>query len=283
MCPLGFRKYEALGNDYVVIDPSDLPIAPSAETVRRICDRHHGVGADGILWGPTSRQAPFGLRMFNSDGSEFEKSGNGLRIFARFLWDCGLAPGPVFGIATSAGMVEAHILDPQASRIALDMGQLSFSSQSVPVTGCSREVIDEPIIVAGRSYSFTAVTIGNPHCVLFVEELTPALAHEIGPLLESHGLFPNRTNVQFARATSRHDLQIEIWERGAGYTLASGTSSCAAAGAAVRTGRCDSPISVHMPGGAMRVEISEDWCARLTGDVRAVCRGELSDEVWMCA
>jgi diaminopimelate epimerase len=290
-----FFKYNALGNDYIVLDPADWPEPPAADAILRICDRHRGVGSDGILWGPIpsvptfqrSNVPTFTLRLFNPDGSEFEKSGNGLRIFARYLWDRGLPAGPEFGILTPGGAVTAHVLDAEGAHIAMDMGRLSFLSTDIGVTGPAREVVNEEVAVAGLRLWIVGVTIGNPHCVVFLDAQTPevqaglggltaALAHRLGPGLEHLPLYPNRTNVQFAQAVDLHTLRIEIWERGAEYTLASGTSSCAAAGAAIRTGRCESPVIVQMPGGEMRVEVAPDWSVRLTGTVEFVCYGEVA-------
>lgn len=278
-----FRKYQALGNDYIVLDPVDWPEPPDEREIQRICDRHRGVGADGILWGPTARCQPFGLRLFNPDGSECETSGNGLRIFARYLWETGLSGAPAFAIASPAGVVVAHVLDQEGGSIAIEMGRLSFDSDAIPVSGPPREVIGEELIVDGRRVIINAATIGNPHCVVFLEEIAAGswpdearrAAHELGPHLERHPMFASRTNVQFARAVDRHTVQIEIWERGAGYTLASGTSSCAAAGIAIKTGRCESPVTVSMPGGSMLVEVDASWAVRLTGPVTTVCTGEI--------
>ncbi|MCX7669155.1 MAG: diaminopimelate epimerase, partial [Anaerolineae bacterium] len=283
-----FAKYQALGNDYIVLDPADWPAPPTAAQIRRICDRHTGVGADGILWGPWLEQAPtvgapaFRLRLFNPDGSEFEKSGNGLRIFARYLWERGLPAGPEFTLLTPAGPVHAHILDAAGDQIALDMGRLTFDGREIPLAAAMAEAIEMPITVADRTLKITAVGIGNPHCVVFVEAADAdleELARTLGPQLERHPLYPNRTNVQFVRVVDRHTLRMAIWERGAGYTLASGTSSCAAAGAAIRTGRCLSPVTVHMPGGPARVEVTAAWEARLSGAVAPVCRGEVAPDV----
>jgi diaminopimelate epimerase len=156
------------------------------------------------------------------------------------------------------------------------MGQLSFRSPAIPAGGLEREVVDETIEVGGRPFVITAAGMGNPHCVVFLDDISPELARALGPEIERLPLFPERTNVQFAHVIDRHALRIEIWERGAGYTLASGTSSCAAAGAAIRTGRCASPVTVRMPGGQMAVEVTPDWFVRLTGAVAPVCTGELS-------
>jgi len=283
-----FAKYQALGNDYIVLDPADWPEPPAAEQIRRLCDRRLGVGADGILWGPlppTTADAAgrcFGVRLFNPDGSEFEKSGNGLRIFARYLWDRRLPAGPDFALQTPAGPVVAHVLDAGGDRIALDMGRLSFDGREIPLVGSPREVIEEPATVAGRALRITAVGIGNPHCVVFVDDPDADLAdlaRSLGPEMEHLPLYPNRTNVQFARVRGPHELEMAIWERGAGYTLASGTSSCAAAGAAIRTGRCVSPVTVHMPGGSLRVEVNAAWEARLIGAVAPVCTGEVAADL----
>ena len=290
-----FFKYDALGNDYIVLDPTDWPEPPAADAIRRICDRHHGVGSDGILWGPIaigttfqeSDVPTFALRLFNPDGSEFEKSGNGLRIFARYLWDRGLPADSEFDILTPGGTVTAHVLDADGAHIAMDMGRLSFLSTDIGITGPAREVVDEEVTVADLRLRIVGATVGNPHCVVFLDAQTPevrveiggltaALAHRLGPSLEHLPVYPKRTNVQFAQVMDRHTLRIEIWERGAEYTLASGTSSCAVAGAAIRTGRCASPVTVQMPGGEMRVEVAPDWSVRLTGTVEFVCSGEVA-------
>ena len=279
--PREFVKYEALGNDYIVLDPIEWPEPPDYTTIVGLCDRHGGIGADGVLWGPLGRD-PFRLRLFNPDGSEFEKSGNGLRIFARYLWDQGLPRGRNFEILTPAGPVTAHLLDDRGSKIAMDMGAATFEARAMGLVTEEDEIIERELMVAERAVKATAVSVGNPHCVVFEvdgeapedAEALKELSQTLGPQLEYAPLYPKRTNVQFARVVDAHRLEIAIWERGAGYTLASGTSSCAAAAAAIRTGRCQSPVTVRMPGGEMLVEIDEDWHARLTGTVSRVCKGE---------
>ena len=277
---MSFHKYHAHGNDYIVLDPVNWPECPDEDTLRRLCDRHHGVGADGVLWGPVGRD-PFPLRLFNPDGSEFEKSGNGLRIFARYLWDQRLPCGRDFDISTPGGTVTAHVLDAQGNRIAMDMGRASFDSREIGIASTRSEITEESVEAGGRTVRLSAVSMGNPHCVVFavdgremksMDELI-SLAHSVGPHLEGLSLYRNRTNVQFARVVDRHTLEIAIWERGAGYTLASGTSSCAAAAVAARTDRCASPVTVRMPGGEMLVEIDADWRVRLTGAVTPVMAG----------
>ncbi|HTT56620.1 MAG TPA: diaminopimelate epimerase, partial [Opitutaceae bacterium] len=259
-----FYKYHALGNDYLVLDPRDYPqgAPPAPKQIRLICHRNYGVGSDGILWGPTATtQADFGLRIFNPDGSEAEKSGNGLRIFARFVWDQGLVKTPRFTIETPGGVAEAEVKN--GHRITVAMGRVTFASAGIPVAGPPREVLNETLTVRDRTFTFCAATVGNPHCVLPMSKISPEIAKQMGPLLETHLRFPNRTNVQFLRVIDRNNIQIEIWERGAGYTLASGSSSCAAAAVARRLGLCDREISVHMPGGVIAIEISGDFAIRM--------------------
>jgi diaminopimelate epimerase len=277
-----FTKGHGLGNDYLVFAEADLPRALDAPAISRICDRNLGVGSDGILLLVPSRRADFGLRIFNPDGSEAEKSGNGLRIFAKYLWDHGLAKQPTFTVETLGGVVECQ-LRVRAGRVnfvTVEMGRATFRASEVPMTGPDREVVDEPLKLAdGTTLRASAVSVGNPHCVVFVEAPDEATCRRLGPLIEQHAAFPNRTNVQFARAAGRDAIEIRIWERGAGYTLASGSSSCGAAAAAVRTGRCDhGRVRVTMPGGELIVHVRPDWSLRLEGPVEEVCRGTLAPE-----
>jgi len=275
-----FYKYQALGNDYIVIPPNDAPNGLTAAEIIRICDRHYGVGSDGILLGPLpSKEANFGLRLFNPDGGEFEKSGNGLRIFARYLWDEKLVQEEPFTIMTPGGRVTAQIFD-QGRRIQVDMGQVSFDSRRIPVLGPPRDVLNETIEIQGETLSYCAATVGNPHCVVVMDEVNATVAHRLGPLLEQAPRFPNRTNVQFMQVIDRNNIRIEIWERGAGYTLASGSSSSAAAAVAHRLGLCDQAINVHCPGGVIEIALGDDWEIRMTGAVTRVCNGELAVEAF---
>jgi diaminopimelate epimerase len=277
---LRFTKYHALGNDYIVIDPKDRSEPFTRGQVRMICHRNFGIGSDGILLGPLpSQKAPFGLRIFNPDGSEAEKSGNGLRIFSRYLWDQRKVGADEFAIETAGGIVRATVFD-NGRAVRVDMGKVSFDSGKIPVVGAKREVINEKITVGGRDFTFCAATIGNPHCVLPLPDINPKLAHEFGPLLEVHSNFPNRTNVQFLKVLDRSNIQIEIWERGAGYTLASGSSSSAAAAVAHKLGLVGPKVSVHMPGGIIAIEIGEDFAIQMTGGVTRVGDGVISPEIF---
>lgn len=277
-----FYKYHALGNDYIVMDPADFPgwAAPTVAQIRTICHRNFGAGSDGILWGPLeSKRAPFGLRIFNPDGSEAEKSGNGLRIFSRYLYDRQKVRTEPFTIDTPGGVVEVTI-QPGGQLITVEMGKVSFASDRIPVTGPAREVINEKIRIQDREFTFCAATIGNPHCVIPLPEVSEKLARQYGPDLEVHANFPKRTNVQFLQVLDRANIRIEIWERGAGYTLASGSSSSAAAAVARRLGLVDDRVTVHMPGGQIGILIASDYAINMTGSVTRVAEGILHPEVF---
>jgi diaminopimelate epimerase len=277
-----FHKYHALGNDYLVLNPVDFPAwrpAPTAEQIRVVCHRNFGIGSDGILWGPLPAQESgnFGLRIFNPDGSEAEKSGNGLRIFSRYLLDAGFARGE-FHIEVPGGRVRSVLLPNGLITIA--MGQVSFDSAKIPVKGPPREVINEEIRIQDRTFTYCAATIGNPHCVLPLHEISAGLAKRYGPDLEVHPNFPRKTNVQFMQVIDRKNIRLEIWERGAGYTLASGSSSSAAAAVARRLGLVDPAITVQMPGGELQIEVGDDYSIQMTGPVTRVGDGVLSPEIF---
>lgn len=275
-----FSKYHALGNDYLVIEPGAAPEGMDCRVIRALCHRNFGVGSDGILYGPLrSDKAVFGLRIFNPDGSEAEKSGNGLRIFSRYLWDCGLVGADEFTIETIGGVVRSTVSEAGRS-VQVEMGRVSFWSNAIPVTGSEREVLNESVTVGGRVLKFCAATIGNPHCVVPLDEVSEAMARSYGPLLETHPYFPRRTNVQLLQVLDRGRIRIEIWERGAGYTLASGSSSSAAAAVAHRLDLCDRDIAVQMPGGVIRIEIGPDYEIRMTGGVTRVGAGTTDDELF---
>jgi diaminopimelate epimerase len=275
-----FWKYHALGNDYLVMDPKDLAAPLTVEQIKVICHRNFGVGSDGVLLGPLpSTKAPFGLRIFNPDGSEAEKSGNGLRIFSRYLWDRKLVGEKEFTIETPGGVVKSTVFE-SGRMVRVEMGKVTFWSDEIPVTGPRREVINEKISVGGKTFTFCSAAIGNPHCVLPLPEVSAEMAKEFGPLIETHSNFPKRINVQFLKVLDRANIQIEIWERGAGYTLASGSSSSAAASVAHKLGLCDRSITVHMPGGKLSIEIGDGFDILMTGPVTKVAEGTMDSEMF---
>ena len=286
-----FIKYHGLGNDYLVLNPADLAMPLSEERILELCARHTGVGSDGILLGPflpgsedfvqisraagseeAGSEALAALRIYNPDGSEAEKSGNGLRIFSRYLYDLGMVGQEPFRLQTLGGSVEARVIEPR-EQIQVEMGRVSFLSTDIPMLGEEREVIREKILLKGREFTFCAANIGNPHCIVLCEQISAELAREFGPLLETHPMFPEKANVQFMRVLGPHQIAIEVWERGAGYTLASGSSACANAAVAQKLGLCRSPISVSMPGGEILTHIDERFNLSQSGPVRRVCKG----------
>lgn len=277
---IAFTKYHALGNDYIVIDPKDLPATLTTEQVKTICHRNYGVGSDGILLGPLpATSAKCALKIYNPDGSIAEKSGNGVRIFSRYLWDTKFVGNDEFTLQTDGGIVRSTVFD--GGRVArVEMGHVSFDGEKIPVVGGQRDVINEKISVGGREFTYCAATIGNPHCVLPLPEINAELAHKYGPLLEVHPNFPRKTNVQFMKVLDRANIQIEIWERGAGYTLASGSSSSASAAVAHRLGLVDRSVNVHCPGGIIKIEIGENFAIQMTGSVTRVAEGVISPEIF---
>jgi len=278
----GFFRGHGLGNDYLVMDPKELSFKLTPSAIAAICDRNWGLGSDGILAPVRSTKADFGLRIFNPDGSEAEKSGNGLRIFARYLHATGKTKKRQFTVETKGGLVNIHLnLDRQgdASTVTVAMGRASFSPSALPCTLPVKELIQQPIEAAGRSLTFTGVSVGNPHCVVFKETGDSWSREELlalGPKLEHHRVFPKRSNVQLAVPTGPQELTILIWERGAGETQASGSSSCAAASAAVRLGLVVSPVAVKMPGGTLTIDVAPDFNLTMKGAVAEVARGTLS-------
>ena len=275
-----FLKYHALGNDYLVLDPVDATTLPDTDTCIRICHRNFGLGSDGILYGPiASNTADFALRIINPDGSEAEKSGNGLRIFARYLYDCGKVGIEPFTIDTLGGIVTCKI-SKDADLISVDMGQVTFGREAnqTDTNKDTEPLIGETIEINGTNYTAYIADIGNPHCVIPLKEISQQIACTDGALIEIHPNFPNRTNVQFLKVIDRDNIQIEIWERGAGYTLASGSSSSAAAAIAHRLGLCNESISVHMPGGEIHIEISSKYAIRMSGSATRVASINLDIE-----
>jgi diaminopimelate epimerase len=275
-----FYKYHALGNDYIILDSDEVHINLGEREIKAICHRNYGIGSDGILLGTIKKAtADFSLRIFNPDGSEAEKSGNGLRIFARYLLDMGLVSVDPFTIHTKGGDVRVQIKEG-GKRISVAMGIVSFDSAKIPVTGVSGEVINQKMVVDGIELTYCAATIGNPHCVIIRDEISQEETCRLGSQIEVMSCFPNRTNVQFVKIIDRNNIRIEIWERGAGYTLASGSSSSAAAAVACRLGYCDGNITVHMPGGRLDITIADDYNVLMAGPVTRVAEGYISEEIF---
>jgi diaminopimelate epimerase len=267
-----------LGNDFVLVDAlaEELP-ADLASLARQVCHRRFGIGADGLILVLPSTCAALRMRIFNPDGSEPEMCGNGIRCFARYAYEAGLVKAPEFQVETLAGIIRPQlILDgEQVTGVRVDMGVPRLEREQIPMTGQGTPVLDEPITVAGTTWPGTCLSMGNPHCVFFVDDIESTPVSTTGPAVEEHPLFPQRTNVEFIQVLGAGELKMRVWERGAGETMACGTGACAAAVAGVLTGRSSREVTVHLAAGDLQVEWSaEDNHVYMTGPAVAVFRGD---------
>jgi diaminopimelate epimerase len=251
-------RSHGLGNDYLVADPSELPFSVTPERVRLLCNRHIGVGSDGLLL----LNGDLGVRIFNPDGSEAEKSGNGLRIFGRWLYTTGRAPTARFTVRTRGGDAAIEIGDGQD--VTVDMGKPTFLAEPTELE------------IDGQHLAVTAVSMGNPHCVILRDHLDITELRRLGPLVERHPAFPARTNVQLVHILDNAALELLSWERGAGETQASGSSSCAAVAAAHRAGLVDRDVTARMPGGELFIRSDAEGSLWLRGPVEEVATIHLS-------
>lgn len=277
-----FVKSHGLGNDYIVLNQNEIEFELTKDAIVTICDEHYGIGSDGILLKVPSLVANFGLRILNPDGSEAEKSGNGLRIFAKYLYDYQFAKTKQFTIETPGGLVRAEVTEEKngkAQTIKVDMGKAIFNSPEIPVKCDNSECIDEKLKLEHKNYEISCVSVGNPHCVILKDEMDEKELKQFGSEIENHPMFPNRINVQFAKVNSRNEVEAMIWERGAGWTLASGSSSCAVAAVVMKKGLTDNDVTIKMPGGNLRIEIDRLWNIKMTGEVREIASGTLSREL----
>lgn len=271
MSTIKFYKYHGLGNVYIVVDSTELGREITTDEVIRICDWHYGMGSDGIVFGPLpSDQCDFRLRIINPDGSEAEKSGNGLRIFSRYLFDKKLIDLEPFTLETLGGVVTGIVHDEQGSLLSIEMGKVRFTHSKEGAPAIQSKTLE----VEGEIIEYYEANVGNPHCVIVCDELNVERVKTLGPLIENDPRFANRTNVQFLKSIDVDTIQIEIWERGAGYTLASGSSSTACAAVAYALGLCSSHVVVNMPGGCLEISFNEDFMATMKGPVERIGWGE---------
>jgi len=275
MIELVFHRYHGLGNDYLVCQ-RQVADRLTNQQIQRICDRHYGLGSDGLLIDVEDVAIPT-LRIINPDGSEAEKSGNGLRIYARYLFDIGRVSHLPFQVNTLGGQVRCEVTEG-AHQVIVDMGQANFTPSALPALVAGEEALTLPLLIDGHKLSATLVSMGNPHCVIHVKKLDLALVKALGGKIATLPIFPKRTNVQFVEVQDRHNLSIGIWERGAGYTLASGSSSCAAASAMRKRGLVDDNVTVQMPGGQLAISFSGDFQVRMCGPVQKISTSVLDEE-----
>jgi len=255
-----FTKMHGLGNDYLFIECFERVIDDPAELSRKMSHRHLGAGADGIILIMPSDVADFRMRIFNADGSEAETCGNGIRCFAKYVFERGMTDKREFVIETGGGpnAVELFTEGDEVVRVRSNMGRPKFERSQIPMEGPEGQVLEEPIEVDGQLMNVTCVNIGNPHAVFFVEDATKVDLPVIGPKMENHPSFPARTNVEFVTVSNRESIIMRIWERGSGITMASGSGSCGAALAAMITGKTDRRVDVHLVYGSLIIEWADD-------------------------
>lgn len=275
-----FTKWQGCGNDFVLIDCRENEPLDYAALSVKVCDRHYGIGADGILVVLNSDKADFCMRIFNTDGSEAEMCGNGIRCFARYLYDSKITTKTEFTVETGAGILVPEIIleDGRVTGVRVDMGEPHLLGEEIPVLGHDgQKVIAQPIEVEGITYAMTGVSMGNPHCVLFVEDAEKFPIAALGAKFESHEMFPQKTNTEFVEVKDRSHVRMRVWERGAAITLACGTGSCATVVAGVLNDKLDRKAEVQLDGGKLIVEWADNNHVFMTGPAELVFTGEFSE------
>ena len=276
-----FVKMQGIGNDYVYVDcirqplPSDI-----ASLATKISDRNFGVGGDGLILICPSDKADARMRMFNNDGSESEMCGNGVRCVAKFVYDHGIAKKTSLAIETGRGVLklELETAGGKCHQVRVDMGEPILIAENIPTTLLGTPPLEVSLVIDGVELKVTCVSMGNPHCITFVKEITNEMVLGIGPKVEKHSAFPRRTNVEFVRVDNPGEITMRVWERGSGETLACGTGACAVAVAGVLTGRTDRSIIAHLRGGDLRLDWSKtDNHVFMTGPAVEVFQGEWPD------
>jgi len=278
-----FTKMHGAGNDYVYVDCFAEPVPDDpAETARRVSDRHFGVGGDGLILIRPSESADARMQMFNADGSEAEMCGNGVRCLAKYVYDHGICRNETLKIETGAGVLslDLEIVDGKVHRVRVDMGEPILTPADIPTTlpgtpAADGHVVDTELSVGGRELCVTCVSMGNPHCVTFVDEPTDDWVLGIGPQIETDPHFPNRVNAEFVKVLSPGEVRLRVWERGSGETLACGTGTCAVCVAGVLSGRTGRKILAHLPGGDLEIHWAENNHVTMTGPAVEVFHGEI--------
>ena len=273
-----FTKMQGLGNDYVYVNCLKETIADPPALAKKISDRHFGVGSDGLIMINPSDKADFEMEMYNADGSRAEMCGNGIRCVAKYVYDYGLTDKTRISVETLAGIkyLDLTVENGKVSLVRVDMGRPILEPENIPVQAEGRRVVDEPLTVDGKEYRMTCVSMGNPHAVIFVDQDVRELPLEqIGPSFENHERFPKRINTEFARVLDRRTVEMRVWERGSGETLACGTGTCATAVACVLNGLTEDEITVHLLGGDLYIKWDrEKDTVYMTGPAETVFDGE---------
>jgi len=273
-----FSKVQGLGNDFVIIKDLESKITDYSSLAQKACDRHFGVGADGLMVVLPSKQADFRMRIINSDGSEPEMCGNGIRCFAKYVYDEGLTTKADLTVETLAGIIKPKLIieNGQVKSVRVNMGEPRLLREEIPAQGeTGTKVINEKLLVEDKEFAITCVSMGNPHCIIFTDD-ADSLVNSYGSALETHQFFPRKTNVEFVEVISSQEVKMRVWERGAGITLACGTGACATAVACVLNGKTERKIIVHLLGGDLEIEWSEENNhIYMTGPAERVFDGKL--------
>lgn len=272
-----FTKMHGLGNDFIVVAGFSSVPDQVSEWAVRVCDRHFGIGGDGLVFILPSEQADFRMRIFNSDGSEPEQCGNAVRCVGKYVYDYGLTDKEEVTLETGAGLqvLQLRVEQGRVAQVTVDMGEPKLAGKIVPTTIDAEQVVLHPIEVDGEEFAFTAVSMGNPHAVIFVDSLGEIDLHGTGPKIETHAYFPRKTNVEFVQLHSENEVTMHVWERGAGETLACGTGACSVAVAGVLNGKTSRHVLVHLKGGDLQIEWREaDNHVYMTGPAVVVFAGE---------
>lgn len=273
-----FTKMEGLGNDFILINCLIEKLKDDySHIAQKLCDRHFGVGADGLVLILPSESADIRMRIFNSDGSEPEMCGNVIRCFARYVYEHNIVKKSVIRVETLAGIIIPELIfeGEKVVSVKVDMGEPRLERSLIPMEGLPGKVVNEPISIDGYTYNVTCVSMGNPHCIISVSDVKEIKLAEIGPKFENHRLFPKRTNTEFISVLNKDEVNMRVWERGAGETLACGTGACAVGVACVLNNLTERKITVHLPGGDLLIEWAEDNHVYMTGPGEYVFTGEV--------
>lgn len=251
-----FTKMQGLGNDYVYVNCFKEKIENPSEMAVKVSDRHFGIGSDGLILIKPSEVADFEMEMYNADGSRGEMCGNGIRCVAKYVYDYGLTDKTSISVETLGGIkyLDLTVEHGKVALVKVDMGTPILKPELIPIVAKGETVIDEPIMVGGKEYHMTGVSMGNPHDVVFMDDIKNLDIEKIGPLFENHERFPNRINTEFVNVIDRHTAQMRVWERGSGETLACGTGACAVAVACILNGLTENTVTVKLLGGDLRIE-----------------------------
>ena len=280
-----FTKMHGCGNDYVYVDCTEHMLANPSAAAIAVSDRHFGVGGDGLILICPSDKADFRMAMYNADGSEGSMCGNGIRCVAKFVYDKGLTDKTTLNIETKAGIktLELTVENGKVSLVKVNMGMPDFRAEAVPVVGLGREVpglgegvVGQTVTVAGKPWTMTCLSMGNPHAVVWVDDVASLPLEQIGPAFEHAPYFPDRVNTEFVQVLNDREINMRVWERGSGETLACGTGACASVAACYLNGRTGTQVMVHLRGGDLAVELGEDGCIYMTGPATTVFEGEIN-------